>query len=66
MYIPAVPLTPQNLAYIERQKATFLAGLCPPDFPQGVGEADFKGVGRAGDFLSEEGRRAMGFAVATI
>ncbi|KAF8886069.1 hypothetical protein CPB84DRAFT_1750031 [Gymnopilus junonius] len=60
MYIPAVPLTPSNAAYIKRQVATFLKGKCPPDMPQGPGEADFIGVGKAEDVLSEAGKRAMG------
>ncbi|KAF8318653.1 DUF1479-domain-containing protein [Clavulina sp. PMI_390] len=34
MYIPAVPLTPMNLAYAVRQRDHFLAGLPGPDFPQ--------------------------------
>ena len=40
MYIPAVPLTPQNLEYIQRQKDSFLNGAVPPDFPKGAGEAE--------------------------
>lgn len=60
MYIPAVPLTPQNLAYVERQKATFLSKERPPDFPKGPAEADFIGVAGVEDFLSDAGKRAMG------
>ncbi|KAF9048815.1 DUF1479-domain-containing protein [Panaeolus papilionaceus] len=60
MYIPAVPLTPQNLAYVERQKATFLSKERPPDFPKGPAEADFVGVAGVEDFLSDAGKRAMG------
>ncbi|PPQ88041.1 hypothetical protein CVT26_000151, partial [Gymnopilus dilepis] len=51
MYIPAVPLTPTNQAYVERQAATFLKSACPPDMPQGPGEAGFKGVGGLEDVL---------------
>ncbi|CAA7267546.1 unnamed protein product [Cyclocybe aegerita] len=60
MYIPAVPLTPQNQAYVERQKACFLEGQRPPDFPKGPAEAGFAGVASVGDVLSKEGLRAMG------
>ncbi|PPQ86996.1 hypothetical protein CVT26_005465, partial [Gymnopilus dilepis] len=60
MYIPAVPLTPSNKSYIQRQAETFLQGKCPPDMPQGPGEAAFVGTGRAEDVCGEAGRRAMG------
>ncbi|KAF9478840.1 DUF1479-domain-containing protein [Pholiota conissans] len=62
MYIPAVPLTPQNQAYIERQKAAFLQGETPPDFPKGEGEAGYIGVASVVD-ISNEGKRAMGLMV---
>jgi hypothetical protein len=62
MYIPAVPLTPQNEKYVERQKETFLKGLSPPDFPRAGGESEFVGVGGVADILTAVGRRAMGFA----
>jgi len=62
MYIPAVPLTPQNEKYVERQKETFLKGLSPPDFPRAGGESEFVGVGGVADILTPVGRRAMGFA----
>ncbi|PPQ74604.1 hypothetical protein CVT24_004193 [Panaeolus cyanescens] len=60
MYIPAVPLTPQNLAYVERQKETFLSKERPPDFPRGPAEAGFVGVAGVEDLLSDAGKRAMG------
>ena len=63
MYIPAVPLTPQNQAYIERQKARFLSGECPPDF-SGKGEATFVGVATVNDIGGRVGRRAMGLQEA--
>ncbi|KAF9460315.1 DUF1479-domain-containing protein [Collybia nuda] len=63
MYIPAVPLTPLNQLYIERQRETFLQGQRPPDFPQGKGEDQFIGVAGADDILHPLGRRAMGFQV---
>ncbi|KAH8110499.1 DUF1479-domain-containing protein [Phellopilus nigrolimitatus] len=62
MYIPAVPLTPQNLAYIERQKESFLKGIPPPDFPKGAGEDSFIGTGRETDVIGETARKAMGLA----
>ena len=61
MYIPAVPLTPMNQAYIEKQKERFLASNRPPDFPQGMSEAKFAGIATFKDIISPEGRRAMGF-----
>ncbi|KAF8181305.1 hypothetical protein BJ912DRAFT_1125852 [Pholiota molesta] len=62
MYIPAVPLTPQNQAYVERQKAAFSQGQRPPDFPKGTGEgeAGYVGIASVDDVISKEGRRAMG------
>lgn len=62
MYIPAVPLTPQNLAYVERQKESFLRGERPPDFPKGPGESSFVGVANIQDIGSTDGLRAMGLA----
>jgi hypothetical protein len=65
MYIPAVPLTPQNQAYVERQKTAFLEGQRPPDFPRGTGpEADYIGIATVDDVISSEGRRAMGLVGA--
>jgi len=64
MYIPAVPLTPQNQAYVERQKATFLSGERPPDFPKGKGESTFVGVATVNDVVGVVGRRAMGLQEA--
>lgn len=62
MYIPAVPLTPQNERYVERQKEAFLEGRSPPDFGGGGRENGFVGVGGVGDISTPAGRRAMGFA----
>ncbi|KAG6827163.1 hypothetical protein H0H92_012923 [Tricholoma furcatifolium] len=64
MYIPAVPLTPLNQEYVERQKETFINGQVPPDFPKGPGEASFVGVGKADDIIAPAGRRAMGLPIA--
>ena len=61
MYIPAVPLTPQNQEYIERQRESFLSGERPPDFPQGKSELSFVGVATVNDIVGKAGRRAMGF-----
>ena len=63
MYIPAVPFTPQNAAYVARQRESFLKGAPPPDFPPGNGEAAYAGVAGADDINNPVGRRAMGFAV---
>ncbi|TFK50216.1 DUF1479-domain-containing protein [Heliocybe sulcata] len=63
MYIPAVPSTPQNAAYIERQKESFLGGIPPPDYPREEGEANYKGVGLVDDITSPIGRLAMGLSV---
>lgn len=63
MYIPAVPLTPQNAAYVSRQKENFIKGIPPPDFPPGHGEGDYAGVGRPDDLNSPVGKKAMGFAI---
>lgn len=62
MYIPAIPTTPQNVAYLARQRESFIQGIPPPDFPKGPGEANFDGVAREEDVVGEIGRRAMGLA----
>jgi hypothetical protein len=66
MYIPAVPLTPQNQSYVERQAKTFAEQKCPPDFPQGPGEDKFIGVGVNDDIKDPLGRRAMGLTAITV
>ena len=63
MYIPAVPLTPQNQAYIDRQKTNFLSGDTPPDFPKGKSELAFVGMATVND-VGRAGRRAMGLQEA--
>ncbi|KAF8574565.1 DUF1479-domain-containing protein [Ramaria rubella] len=63
MYIPAVPATPQNTAYLEKQKANFLNGAPPPDFPQNQGEIGFQYLGNDKDIVDPVGRRAMGLPV---
>jgi len=61
MYIPAVPLTPQNVDYLARHRDSFLVGMAPPDFPQGEGEAGFQRKGLPEDIAGIGGRRSMGF-----
>ncbi|KAF5387485.1 hypothetical protein D9757_006555 [Collybiopsis confluens] len=59
MYIPAVPTTPNNKAYIEKQKDSFLKSVSPPDFPRR--SQAFPGIAReVGDLISSEGVLAMG------
>ena len=61
MYIPAVPYTPQNAAYIAQQKDCFLRGVPPQDFPQWEGEGSFTGRATVEDVRSEAGLKGMGF-----
>lgn len=63
MFIPAVPSTAQNIAYVEKQKEAFLEGRTPPDFPKGL-ENGWVGIGRADDISNPMGRRAMGLSIA--
>ncbi|KAJ3901338.1 hypothetical protein F5879DRAFT_807506 [Lentinula edodes] len=64
MYIPAVPTTPMNKAYVEKQKECFLKSINPPDFPKG--SQAFYGISRtAKDLLSPAGAHAMGLSVAS-
>ncbi|KAF7327380.1 hypothetical protein MKEN_00315700 [Mycena kentingensis (nom. inval.)] len=65
MYIPAVPLTPANKAYIARQIDTFRAGIPPPDFPVAVTGKDFVGLATEEDFAEavDAAKVAMGLAV---
>ncbi|MBX6321868.1 MAG: DUF1479 family protein [Rhodospirillaceae bacterium] len=59
IYIGAAPYCAKNAAYLERQKAAFLAGRSAPDFAPEDHEVGF--VGRAtADDLSDLGRRQMG------
>ncbi|KAF8657408.1 hypothetical protein AX16_002205 [Volvariella volvacea WC 439] len=67
MYIPAVPLTPQNLDYVERQRQKFEQGQQrPPDFPKAPAEDKFVGIATAEDIFGSIGKRAMGFPVPTM
>ncbi|KAJ3528321.1 hypothetical protein NM688_g8015 [Phlebia brevispora] len=60
MYIPAMPYTAQNAAYVSRQKEHFIKGIPPPDFPQWAGEGGFEGKAIADDVVDLGARRAMG------
>ncbi|KAF4570972.1 hypothetical protein EYR36_008299 [Pleurotus pulmonarius] len=66
MYIPAVPSTPQNEAYVKRQFDDFVKGKRPADFPKGQDEIGFVGVGRPEDVVNPLGRRAMGAPVEQV
>ncbi|RPD60796.1 DUF1479-domain-containing protein [Lentinus tigrinus ALCF2SS1-6] len=61
LYIPAVPLTEGNVAYMRDQRDTFLRGLPSPDFPGGEGESQFVGRARLEDITHADGRRILGF-----
>ena len=63
MYIPAMPCTTMNAAYIQRQKESFLKGVAPPDFPANVGEASCVGVAKEEDIVDPLAKRAMGFTI---
>ncbi|KAJ8692194.1 hypothetical protein PTI98_009529 [Pleurotus ostreatus] len=66
MYIPAVPSTPQNEAYVKGQFDDFVKGKRPADFPKGQDEIGFVGVGRPEDVVNPLGRRAMGAPVEVM
>lgn len=61
MYIGAAPLTAANAEYLAQQRATFLSGVPPPDYPGGKGESGFTGRATDGDLKTPEARRGMGF-----
>ena len=60
MYIPAVPLTRKNLAYVQAQRDAFAEGIPPADFPGGSGEKGFSGRAHPDDVTGQMARRAMG------
>lgn len=63
LYIPVAPLTEANAEYLSRQRASFSAGIPPPDFPGGDGEKNHVGradAGFAAVHSGEEGLRSMG------
>ena len=64
MYIPAVPQTPQNTAYVKRQAETFLGGINPPDFRKDSTGLPYVGLGVDADVVEPISRIAMGLPVA--
>lgn len=60
MYIGALPSCAKNDAYLAKQRASFLEGKSPPDFPADDFEVDFEGRASADD-LTALGRAQMGF-----
>jgi hypothetical protein len=65
MYIPAVPYTAENAAYIQRQKECFIRGSTPPDLPT-YENTKYKESTSEADILSQEGRIAMGLSVKVV
>jgi len=63
IYIPAVPKTPNNSAYVAKQVETFLAGQNPPDFDKGPEGTTFVGLGADADVKEPIGRVAMGLPI---
>lgn len=59
MYIPAIPLTKVNFAYVREQRRAFEAGIPPNDFPGGEGESTHKNRGTPEDIADKVARRAM-------
>jgi hypothetical protein len=62
MYIPSVPLTPQNLEYVERQLKAFKDLKSPADYGNPRDEKNFVGTGTPEDIVGQSARRAMGLA----
>ncbi|KAH7917897.1 DUF1479-domain-containing protein [Leucogyrophana mollusca] len=65
LYIPAVPLSLKNAAYLRDQRTNFMHGYPAPDFPGGEGESKFTGRATVQDISSREGRQALGFEPLT-
>ena len=59
IYIAAAPYCAKNAAYLEKQKAAFLAGKSAPDFSAEDYEVDFEGRATPDD-LSDLGKKQMG------
>lgn len=59
LYIPVAPLCEVNSRYLKNQRAQFLEGRPPPDFPGGIGESSHKNRGRLDD-LPNNGKHSMG------
>jgi len=66
MYIPAVPLTVQNVHYLAKQRDAFLQGKSAPDFPVCTPETDFVHKGLVEDIHAPGGLIAMGLAPFTV
>ncbi|KAJ7312753.1 hypothetical protein DFH08DRAFT_1087540 [Mycena albidolilacea] len=64
MYIPAVPLTPENARYVERQKDHFLKGIPPPDYAAATTGVGLVGLGSDKDIEEPLGRKAMGLPIS--
>ena len=64
-YIPSLPHTERNLAYVRRQREHFRQGRTPPDFPPNDSEREFTGRGQVAD-LTPLGKRLMGFGLRTV
>lgn len=65
MYIPAVPQTPRNTAYVKRQAEAFLTGTNPPDFASdGTGLPYVVGLGVDADVVQPISQITMGLPVA--
>ena len=58
-YIPILPLCDLNAKYVLDQRASFLNGTPPIDFPAGIGESKHVGCGKIED-VGGAGRTAMG------
>lgn len=63
IYIPAMPQTPQNLAYVQRQAEAFLTGVNPPDFGQSMEGVTYVGLAVESDIKEPAGRLAMGLPI---
>ncbi|ORY82506.1 hypothetical protein BCR37DRAFT_314458 [Protomyces lactucae-debilis] len=68
LYIPTVPLTLPNARYLQTQRADFLTGLAPEDFPSGSREETFPDRATVRDlveFGGLAGLQSMGLAPLT-
>ncbi|OJA13021.1 hypothetical protein AZE42_03520 [Rhizopogon vesiculosus] len=63
IYIPAVPQTPQNTAYVKRQAETFIIGTNPPDFAGDRTGLPYVGLGADADVVEPISRIAMGLPI---
>lgn len=66
MYIPAVPKTSQNWAYILRQAEAFRKGANPPDFGQADEDVTYVGLAVESDIKETDGRMAMGLPIHDV